>query len=154
MASARTAARSRPAPSYSVATQGTSTARRSAPPPRRARPRPLLAATCYVPVLGWAAALSYLVLPAYRDQAFLRFHALQSLVLPVLILALLFALAAVGSLAGGVSGMVPLLLLPVFAIVAIGAIILWAVLAIKALQGECLAPPLLAGWLRRRAPGA
>ena len=59
------------------------------PPPAGAAPaaglRPNIAAMlCYLPGLGWIAAVIFLTLDAYRRQRYVRFHAFQGLYLAVL----------------------------------------------------------------------
>jgi uncharacterized membrane protein len=55
------------------------------PPPTRATMRPSTAATlCYIPFVGWIAAIVFLMLDAYRTDRYVRFHAFQGLYLAVL----------------------------------------------------------------------
>ena len=88
--------------------------------------------------------LSYLVIPAlvvllvepYRNSAFIRFHAIQSLLLPVagiVLVALALGLASVSAFVGW------LLLI----VVLDGGGVLLCVLALKAYRGEAFRLPLL-----------
>lgn len=98
------------------------------------------------------AALSYsFVLPAfvilllrpYRSNAFVRFHAAQSVLVSAAELAfalIAYALLNVSAILGIILG----------SVLAIGSTILWALLVIKAFQGEWFALPWLGNWAYSR----
>ena len=93
----------------------------------------LAAASAYFTLLPAAV---FLFLPAFRTSRFVRFHAWQSLLLwGVFLLASL-----TGILVSNIAAAVALLLLGILG--ALGMFFLWAVLSVKAWQGERFALPL------------
>jgi len=102
----------------------------------------ILAACAYFTFLP---ALAFLLLSRYRRNPFIRFHSVQCLlfwlvsvaagVLVRLVTLLVFFVPIVG----------PLLAVLFVTIVALAALFLWIILAVKALQGERFALPLIGG---------
>jgi uncharacterized membrane protein len=88
-------------------------------------------ALCYVPVVGWVAALVLLIV---EKNPAVRWNAVQSLLL-----------SGVLWLVGIVLTMTIILALLNFPIM-IGGLILNLVLAVKTYQGETVKLPVLAGW--------
>lgn len=103
-----------------------------------------------------AGALAYFLIPSaiflaiepYRSNRFLRFHSLQSI-------GFLLACLIIGSMlwvVGSVLGLIPVLaLLFVFMLVGLALFVLWAVLIVKALQGEMLKLPLVGELAERQS---
>jgi uncharacterized membrane protein len=91
-------------------------------------------------------AVLFLVLRPYRESAFVRFHALQSIAVAVSSL----ALAALFLLLANVSA-INLLLIPASFIVAIGIFLAVVVCIIKAYQHQAYKLPLLGDWAERLA---
>jgi uncharacterized membrane protein len=92
-----------------------------------------IAAAAY---LTWAAGVVLLLLPAFRTQKFIRFHAWQS----VLLWGVFTVLAVIGVLLSNVASAMVLLLVGILA--TLGMLFLWVVLTIKAWQGERFELPL------------
>ena len=88
-------------------------------------------------------AIFFLLCPPYNRNRFLRFHSVQSLMLWLACA----AVAAVLRLAGLVIVLIPRLgplLITLFDVIAVlGAGVIWAVLVVKAFQGEAFQLPLL-----------
>ena len=101
--------------------------------------RPVAATARNIP-----AALSYLVLPAiafffvepYRRSAFVRFHAIQSLLFPVAV-AILLGLSLLVATVSAIVGWLLLIL------VSDACVVMLVVLALKAYRGEAFRLPLL-----------
>jgi uncharacterized membrane protein len=81
-------------------------------------------------------AIVLLFLPAFRQSRFVRFHAWQS----ILLWGLFFLAALTGILLSNVAAAVVLLLLGILG--SVGMFFLWAVLSLKAWQGERFELPL------------
>jgi uncharacterized membrane protein len=75
-------------------------------------------------------ALILLFLPAFRKSVFVRFHAWQS----ILLWGVFLAASVTGILVSNIAAAVALLLLGILGL--LGMFFLWAVLSIKAWQGE------------------
>jgi uncharacterized membrane protein len=105
-----------------------------------------------------AGALSYLLGPITgvifllleKDNRFVRFHAMQSIILGVLWIVVSFAL----SIVSGIVAMVPILGWIVAALVSFGlaivGLILWVLLMVKAFQGEEWEAPIAGPMARRQ----
>lgn len=129
----------RPGPSEPTPTQGGS-----------GLPPNVAGALCYL--LGAITGLLFLVIE--RDRPFVRFHAMQSIVLTVAWVAVWIGLLVVGV----VLGVIPILgwlaeLLLTLA-VAVGGFVLWVVLMIQAYQGREWEVPWLGQQARRLAEQA
>jgi uncharacterized membrane protein len=101
-----------------------------------------LAAAAY---LTWIAGGVLLILPAFRKQKFVRFHAWQS----VLLWGAFTVVAVVGILLSNVASAMLLLLVGI--VVTLAMAFLWVVLTIKAWQGERFEVPgfgLIAGRMK------
>jgi uncharacterized membrane protein len=99
-------------------------------------------------VLGPITGVLFLLLE--KDNAFVRFHAMQSIILGILWIVVSFAL----SIVSGVVAMVPVLgwivaLLVSFGLSVIG-LILWIVLMLKAWQGQEWEAPIAGPMARRQ----
>jgi uncharacterized membrane protein len=81
-------------------------------------------------------AVVLLFLPAFRNSRFVRFHAWQS----ILLWAVFFLAALAGILLSNIAAAVVLLLLGILGL--LGMFFLWAVLSLKAWQGERFGLPL------------
>ena len=110
--------------------------------------KPLAAADRGLATLAYLTlipAAILLLLPAYRQHRFIRFHAWQS----VLIWGVFFVLTAVAIVLSNVAA--AMLLLLVGALASLGMFFLWVVLSIKAWQGERFELPWF-GELAERLP--
>lgn len=108
---------------------------------------------CYMPIgpIGAILSAAFLFVEPYRRNRFVRFHALQSLLLALFCGALVLALLAVSSLFEGALAPLALLLLVVFPLLGLGITITTIVLMIKANDGEMFRLPLLGEIAARRA---
>ncbi len=91
----------------------------------------LASALCYVPFVGWVAAI---VLLLVEKNPAVKWHAVQSLLLGVAIMVIAFALGATVVLA---------ILVP---LIWVAGLIVQLFLAVKAYQGSVVKLPLLSGW--------
>jgi uncharacterized membrane protein len=108
---------------------------------------------CYLP-LGPAGAMisaAFLFVEPYKRNRFVRFHAIQSILLVLFCAALVVALLAVSSLFEGALAPLALLLLVVFPLLGLGITITTIVLMVKANDGEMFRLPLLGEIAARRA---
>ena len=89
------------------------------------------------------AAAVFLLLEPYKKNSFVRFHSIQCLVLWIALAAAAAALrlAAVLLFMLPVAG--PLLVVLAWGMLGLGAVVIWLVLVVKALQGEMFQLPLL-----------
>ncbi len=101
-----------------------------------------LAASAY---FTFIPASAFLLLDPYRRNPFLRFHALQSLLLWLAGLAAGLLLRLLTLVFLLIPGFGPLLAVLLVTIAALAALFLWIVLVVKALQGERFALPLIGG---------
>ena len=96
-------------------------------------------------------AIVFLVARPYCRNSFVRFHSVQCLLFSLTTV----ALAALIRIAAFVFGMIPvvgpLIVVLLYAVAAIGAIVLWGVLLAKALQGEKFRLPLLGDFAEKYA---
>ena len=88
-------------------------------------------ALCYVPFIGWVAAI---VLFIVEKNAQVKWHAVQALLLAAAIWVLSFLMG------------ITIILLALSPLVWIGGLILNLVLAVKAYQNQAWRLPVLAGW--------
>ncbi len=98
---------------------------------------------CYL--VGWVTGIVFLLLE--NDNRFVRFHAIQSIVVfgaVTVIFIVLSLLSAVFGLMGPL-GFVSLILGAISTIIWILALILWIVLMVKAYQGEYYMLPVAGG---------
>jgi len=103
-----------------------------------------LAAFVYFPLpIPLLAAGVILVLPAFRNRAYVRFHAWQS----ILLWGLFLALTAIALLVSNVAAPMTLLICGILSVLAM--IFLWVVLSLKAWLGERFELPMLGGWAAR-----
>ena len=91
---------------------------------------------CYV--LGWVSGIIFLLLE--RENKFVRFHAIQSIVV-----------FAVLSVAGIILGWIPILGGAFSAIIGVLSFILWIVLMVKAYQGSRYKLPWAGDFAERRS---
>jgi uncharacterized membrane protein len=106
-----------------------------------------------------AGALAYLLLPAivfllvdpYKGNRFVRFHSFQVLGLCLAGLVVGAALRVAGFLLFFIPVVAPLLLLLVSMVVGLAFFTVWAVLVVKALQGEMFKLPLVGEFAERQA---
>jgi uncharacterized membrane protein len=99
-------------------------------------------------------AIVFLLVDPYRKNRFVRFHSVQCLLFcgAVVLLGAALRLAAVAVLLIPLLG--PLLVALVYVVVAMGAVLLWLVLVVKAFQGEMFKLPVLGNFAERRSAGA
>jgi len=102
----------------------------------------LLAGCAYFTFLP---ALAFLLLDRYRRNPFLRFHCVQCLLLWLISLTGALLIRVLGRLLLFIPMIGPLLAVLFVTIAALGALFLWIVLVVKALQGERFALPLIGG---------
>jgi len=89
----------------------------------------LLGALCYF--LGWiTGVILWFSIP--KSRKFIRFHAMQSIVVSVVIMVIVIVLAWIPIIGWIISGLVGLL-----------AFVLWIVLMVKAYQGQMFKLPLI-----------
>ena len=88
-------------------------------------------------------ATVFLVLDPYKGNRFVRFHSFQCLLLWAagILIAIALKLAAIVLFIIPVLG--PLLEVLVSTVIALGAVVIWLVLVVKALQGEFFKAPLI-----------
>lgn len=91
-------------------------------------------ALCYVPFIGWIAAIIFLVIEKNAD---VRFNAAQSLIFNFIVFALTVALPFTLILA---------ILVP---FIGLGSLVLQIVLAVKAYQGQKVVLPLVGVWAQK-----
>jgi len=89
----------------------------------------LLGALCYF--LGWVTGV-ILWFSVPKSKKFIRFHAMQSIVVSVVIMVILIVLAWIPIIGWIISGLVGLL-----------AFVLWIVLMVKAYQGQMYKLPVI-----------
>lgn len=94
------------------------------------------AALCYIPVVGWVAAVVLLIVEKHST---VKWHAVQSLLLMAAIWGVGFVLGVTVILA---------LLVP---LVWIAGLVLQLVLAVKAFQGKIMKLPVLGAWTDKLA---
>lgn len=99
-------------------------------PPMQSR---ILAAVAYA---TFVPALVFLLVPRFKRDRYIRFHAVQSLILTAAVVGVAILLRLLSLLLELLPGFGLLFTLLLAAIVAIGIGLLWVVLLIKALQGE------------------
>ena len=108
----------------------------------------LLAAVSYVALLP--AAL-FLTLPSLRASRYLRFHSWQSVLFVVTTLALAALTRGIFALLSIIPGIGLLFATLLAGLVALALVMLWCILALKALQGQTYELPWLGRWARALA---
>ena len=108
----------------------------------------LLAALSYVALLP--AAL-FLTLPSLRASRYLRFHSWQSVLFVVTTLALAALTRGIFALLSIIPGIGLLFATLLAGLVALALVMLWCILALKALQGQTYELPWLGRWARALA---
>lgn len=105
---------------------------------------------CYVP-FGFIAALVFLFTEP-KESKFVRFHALQSLLLGAALIALSMILSFVTGFIGAIPGLgwiVALLMIPLSLVVCVGTLVLAVWLIIKAYQHEMWQIPIIGPYAER-----
>ena len=102
--------------------------------------RPIAGALAY---MSFIPAIVFLAVAPYKTDQFVRFHSIQCILLLVseILLAIALKLASLLLFIIPVAG--PLFVLVVTTVAVIGAVVLWLVLVVKAVQGEMFRLPLL-----------
>ena len=108
-----------------------------------------------------AGALAYFLLPAivfllvkpYNQNRFVRFHSFQSLGVCLVVLVVGAMLRVVGFVLFFIPALGPLLVGLVSMVVILAFIVVWAVLVVKALQGEMFKLPVVGEFAERKATG-
>jgi uncharacterized membrane protein len=93
--------------------------------------------------LTFIPAILFLVLKPYKKKSFVRFHAVQCLLLWGAGIIIALALKLVSDLLFLIPAIGPLLWLLISAVVVLAVVLVWLVLVVKALQGERFKLPLL-----------
>jgi uncharacterized membrane protein len=114
-------------------------------------PEPLAGALAY---LTFIPAIVFLTLEPYKQNRFVRFHSIQCLLLWGAEILLGIALKLVGLLLFIIPVLGPLLVLLLTVTAGLGAVVLWLVLEVKALQGHMFKLPLLGEFAAFRASEA
>jgi len=96
-------------------------------------------------------AIIFLVRPPYKQNHFVRFHSIQCLLYWLTCLAFAAALRLAALILIFIPVLGPLLITLIAVIAAIAAVVLWAVLVVKAFQGETFHLPLLGDFAAARA---
>jgi uncharacterized membrane protein len=108
---------------------------------------------CYLPVgpIGVIASLVFLFMEPYRRNRFVRFHAVQSIMLAVISTAVIVALLVLSLLFIGILAPLALVLLVVFPLLGLAIAHIAVVLMIKANTGEMLKLPFIGDFAARHA---
>jgi uncharacterized membrane protein len=93
--------------------------------------------------LTFIPAAFFLLRPPYNRNRFVRLHSVQSLMLWLACAATVAALRLAGLLIVHIPILGPLLITLLYGVAALASVILWAVLIVKAFQGEAFQLPLL-----------
>ena len=111
-------------------------------------PEPIAGALAY---LTFIPAIVFLLLEPYKKNGFVRFHSFQCLLLwgAGILVALALKLASLLLFIIPVLG--PLLVVLVWTVVGLGAVVIWLVLVVKALQGQMFKLPLLGDYATQQA---
>jgi len=100
----------------------------------------LIAALAY---LTFIPAILLMLVPAYRQNRFIRFHAFQSILFTVSAMLLAIAVRILFSILTLIPAIGFLMAWLVMTVVALGLAILWLVLLVKALQGQSFRLPVI-----------
>jgi len=111
-------------------------------------PENIAAALAY---LTFIPAIIFLVARPYKSNPFLRFHSVQSLFYCAAVMVSGAVIRIVGFLLGLIPIVGPLLIAILYMLGPLAAIILWAVLLVKALQGEPFKLPWLGDFAEKYA---
>lgn len=103
-------------------------------------PENVAAGLAYLPLIP---AIIFLAVSPYNRNLLIRFHSVQSLVYCAAVMVAAAAIRIVGFFLGLIPIVGPLLLALVYVLGSLAAIMLWAVLFVKALQGERFKLPAL-----------
>ena len=101
--------------------------------------------------LSFMPAIVFLLLDPYRKNTFVRFHAVQCLVVWLAGIVVALALRVLGMAVFLIPILGPLLVVIVDVAVIIAAFLLWVVLIIKALQGEMFALPWIGAFAHQHS---
>jgi uncharacterized membrane protein len=102
---------------------------------------------------SFVPAIVFLFVDPYRKNRFVRFHSIQSLLFSgaVLVLGAVLRLGGLGVIL--IPRLGPLVVAVVDVVVALGAVLLWNVLVVKAFQGEMFKLPVLGDFAGRHSDG-
>jgi uncharacterized membrane protein len=101
--------------------------------------------------LTFIPATGFLLLEPYSQNRFVRFHSLQCLLLTLTCLLIGLALKAASLILFFIPLLGPLLISLISIVALLAAFVLWAVLLIKALQGEMFVLPVLGDFAQQQA---
>ena len=101
--------------------------------------------------LTFIPATAFLLLEPYSRNRFVRFHSLQCLLVTLICLLIGVALKAVSLVLFFIPVLGPLLVSLVSIVALLAAFVLWAVLLVKALQGEMFILPVLGDFAQQQA---
>ena len=105
---------------------------------------------CYVP-FGFIAAIIFLVAEP-KENRFVRFHAIQSLLLIAAMVGLSIALSIVGAILGqipAIGWVFALLMIPLSLLISLGGLVLMVLLIIKAYQYQMWKIPVIGDYAER-----
>ncbi len=102
---------------------------------------------------SFVPAIVFLFVDPYRKNRFVRFHSIQCLLFSgvVIVLAAVLRLAGLGVIL--IPRLGPLVVAVVDVVVALGAVLLWNVLVVKAFQGEMFKLPALGEFAEQHSGG-
>ena len=103
---------------------------------------------------SFVPAIVFLFVDPYRKNRFVRFHSIQCLLFSgaVIVLGAVLWLAGLGVLL--IPRLGPLVVAVVDVVVALGAVLLWNVLVVKAFQGAMFKLPVLGDFAEQHSGGA
>jgi uncharacterized membrane protein len=116
-----------------------------------ALPETLAGALAYFTIIP---AILFLLIEPYNKNRFVRFHSFQSLGVSLVALIVGALLRVVGFVVFFIPMLGPLLVWLVSGIVILAFFVLWAVLVVKALQGEMFKLPVVGGFAERQTTEA
>ncbi len=101
--------------------------------------------------LTFIPAIAFLVREPYRRNRFVKFHSVQCLLLWATVAIVALALKVASMLLFVIPFVGPLFTVLVLVIVGLGAVAIWMVLVVKALQGEMFKLPVLGNYAELQA---
>jgi uncharacterized membrane protein len=109
---------------------------------------------CYIPLCFIGLICSVLfgfLLEPHKNNPFIRFHAWQSLAFQVILVVLWFGFGFCGGLLAAVVHFFAILLVPVYFVLAIGALIVSIFMMLKAYGNQAYRLPLIGDWAAKQA---
>lgn len=109
----------------------------------------LASALCYV--LGLITGILFLVLAPYNQNKTVRFHAFQSIFLNVAWIGVWIVLAIISAVASSIFWGLGMLMGLVNLVVALGFLVLWVVMLVKAYGGQKMVLPIIGPLAEKQA---